>query len=119
MSRSWLLYLDDLIASAQKIGRLTAGYTIEQFVADEAAFDAVLFNLQVIGEAIKKLPSEVRALLPEADRRGPARLRDLIAHHYFAVDPHIIWEVANRHVPALLNHAPALRDQGEDPSAGH
>ena len=51
MSRSWLLYLDDLIASAEKIGRLTTGRTIEQFVSDEAAFDAVLFNLQVIGEA--------------------------------------------------------------------
>ena len=77
VSRSWLLYLDDLIASAEKIGRLTAGHTITQFVADEAAFDAVLFNLQVIGEAIKKLPANARALLPEADRSGPARLRDL------------------------------------------
>ena len=72
VSRSWLLYLDDLIASAEKIGRLTAGHTITQFVADEAAFDAVLVNLQVIGEAIKKLPANARALLPEADRSGPA-----------------------------------------------
>ena len=115
VSRSWLLYLDDLIASAEKIGRLTAGHTITQFVADEAAFDAVLFNLQVIGEAIKKLPANARALLPEADRSGPARLRDLIAHHYFALDPDIIWEVANRHVPALLSHALALRDKDADP----
>jgi uncharacterized protein with HEPN domain len=118
VSRSWLLYLDDLIASAEKIGRLTAGHTIDQFVADEAAFDAVLFNLQVIGEAIKKLPADARAVLPEADRSGPARLRDLIAHHYFALDPDIIWEVANRHVPALLNHALALRGQCADPSMG-
>lgn len=116
VSRSWLLYLDDLIASAEKISRLTAGHTITQFVADEAAFDAVLFNLQVIGEAIKKLPANARALLPEADRSGPARLRDLIAHHYFALDPDIIWEVANRHVPALLSHALALRDKDADPS---
>ena len=79
VSRSWLLYLDDLIASAQKIGRLTAGRTIEKFVADEAAFDAVLFNLQVIGEAIEKLPADARTSLPQADRSGPARLRDLIA----------------------------------------
>ncbi len=118
MSRSWLLYLDDLIASAERIGRLTVGRSIEQFVADEAAFDAVLFNLQVIGEAIKKLPADALASFPDADRRGPARLRDLIAHHYFALDPDIIWEVANRHVPALLNHALALRGSDADPSAG-
>jgi uncharacterized protein with HEPN domain len=115
VSRSWLLYLDDLIASAEKIGRLTSGHTIGQFVADEAAFDAVLFNLQVIGEAIKKLPANARTQLPEADRSGPARLRDLIAHHYFSLDPDIIWEVANRHVPALLHSALTLRDQGADP----
>ncbi|MBE2242193.1 MAG: DUF86 domain-containing protein [Burkholderiaceae bacterium] len=112
------MYLDDLIASAERIGRLTVGRSIEQFVADEAAFDAVLFNLQVIGEAIKKLPAEAQALLPQADRRGPARLRDLIAHHYFALDTDIVWEVANRHVPALLKHALVLRGADAGPSAG-
>ncbi len=79
--------------------------------ADEAAFDAVLFNLSVIGEAVKRLPDDVRAELPEAQRSAPARLRDLIAHHYFAIDPDIIWEVANRHVPVLLTHALALRER--------
>lgn len=78
VSRSWLLYLDDLIASAEKIGRLTARRTVEQFVADEAAFDAVLFNLQVIGEAVKKLPADARALLPEADRCGPTAAGRLV-----------------------------------------
>ncbi len=53
MSRSWLLYLDDLIESAEKIGRLVADRTYSTFTSDEAVFDAVLFNLQVIGEAIK------------------------------------------------------------------
>lgn len=100
MSRSWLLYLDDMIASAQKIGRLVTGRTPEQFVADEAAFDAVLFNLQVIGEGMKNLPDDVRASLPDTQRSAPARLRDLIAHRYFAPGPDIIWEVANRHTPA-------------------
>jgi uncharacterized protein with HEPN domain len=89
---------------------VTSGHTIEQFVADEAAFDAVLFNLQVIGEAIKKLPLNARASLPEADRSGPVRLRDLIAHHYFALDPDIIWEVANRHVQ---RHVDAARPRAE------
>lgn len=117
MSRDWLLYLDDLIASAQKIGRLTAGRTVGQFVTDEAAFDAVLFNLQVIGEAVKKLPDNARAALPQADRTGPARLRDLIAHHDFAIDPDIIWEVATLHVPTLLNQALALRARAEGDSA--
>ena len=67
------------------------------------------------------MPEHAISSLPEADRSGPVRLRDLIAHRHFALDPDIIWEVANRHVPALLNHALALRahtvDQDTDPSA--
>ncbi len=116
MSRSWLLYLDDLIAAGEKIGRLTSGHDGISFAADEAVFDAVLFNLLVIGEAVKKLPVEAVARLSEPHRVGPARLRDLIAHHYFAVDPDIVWDVATHHVPTLLQEARALRDA--EPTAG-
>ncbi|MBX9717162.1 MAG: DUF86 domain-containing protein [Burkholderiaceae bacterium] len=116
MSRSWLLYLDDLIASAEKIERMTSGRNFEQFVAEEAIFDAVLFNLQVIGEAVKKLPDEARVLFTDAHRSAPARLRDLIAHHYFALDPDIVWEVARRHIPALLGEARVLRLRIDGPS---
>ncbi|MBI5619238.1 MAG: DUF86 domain-containing protein [Gammaproteobacteria bacterium] len=113
MSRSWLLYLDDLIASAEKIGRMVSGRTLDSFNADEAVFDAVLFNLQVIGEAAEKLPDEVRATMPEAGGSGPARMRDLIAHHYFAVDAEMIWEVATVHVPRLLAEAREIRSKAD------
>lgn len=109
MSRSWLLYLDDLIASAEMIGRMTTGRSFDSFQADESIFDAVLFNLQIIGEAIKKFPDNARAWLTEVHRSAPARSRDLIAHHYFALDPDIVWEFAHRHIPALLDEACALR----------
>jgi uncharacterized protein with HEPN domain len=118
VSRDWLLYLDDLIASAQKIGRLTEKRSLPEFVQDEAAFDAVLFNLQIIGESIKRLPETRRMQLPPEHRAGPARLRDLIAHHYFSLDAEIIWEVATHHVPGLLGHALALRSEAEGKAAG-
>jgi uncharacterized protein with HEPN domain len=113
VSRSWLLYLDDLIESGEKIARFVRGRNPETFSDDEAVFDAVLFNLQVIGEAIKKLPDDVRESVPGIAGAGPARLRDLIAHHYFAIDPEIIWGVATDHVPRLLVAARALRDLEE------
>lgn len=118
MSRRWLLYLDDLIASAEKISRFVSGRTIDLLRADEALFDAVLFNLQVIGEAIKKIPEEIRSSEPALAGSGPARLRDLIAHHYFAVDPEIIWGVATEHVPDLLAAARAIRAR-EDQEPGN
>lgn len=58
VSRDWLLYLDDVIDSAEKIQRFVRTATLDKFLADELLFDAVLYNLQVIGEAVKKLPDE-------------------------------------------------------------
>ena len=113
MLRDWLLFLDDLIASGQKIGRLTRGLNAEQLAANEAAFDAVLFNLQVIGEAVKAFPPEVLVGLSAEHRSAPARLRDLIAHHYFTLDPDIIWDVAVHHVPSLLAEALNLRSAAD------
>lgn len=111
MSRSWLLYLDDLIASAEKIGRLVSGRGPVSFGSEEATLDAVLFNLQIIGEAVKRIPAERRLELSPQHQAGPARLRDLIAHHYFAVDVDLIWDVATHHVPALLDEARAMRSR--------
>jgi uncharacterized protein with HEPN domain len=113
VSRDWLLYLDDLIASAEKIERYVAERSASLGAGDEALFDAVLFNLQVIGEAVNRLPADALAQLPEAADARPARLRDLIAHRYFALDPEIIWDAARNHVPELLQQARALRDRSD------
>ena len=98
--------------------RYIAGKTLRSFVADETVFDAVLFNLQVIGESVKKLPDDARLVIPEEDMAGPARLRDLIAHRYFALDAEIIWEVATTHVPRLLIYARELRDKVDSDGPG-
>jgi uncharacterized protein with HEPN domain len=118
MSRDWLLYLDDLIESAEKIERFVKGQDLASFSSNEAIFDAVLFNLQVIGIAAKKLPPAVRTRFVERDLSGPARLRDLIAHHYFALDAEIIWEAATDHLPRLLAQARALREAFDAPEGG-
>lgn len=113
MSRSGLLFLDDLIGSAEKIERLTGDIDAATFATHEAVLDAVLFNLQVIGESIKSFPEEARVQLSERHRSAPARLRDLIAHRYFALDPDIIWDVVRNHLPSLRQEATALRSRIE------
>jgi uncharacterized protein with HEPN domain len=65
----------------------------------------------VIGEAVKNLPEFARSSFSEENTSAPARLRDLIAHHYFALDAEIIWDVITNHVPRLLTEARALRDR--------
>ena len=106
MSRDWRLYRDDLIEAAEKIGRFIAGSNASSLRRDEARFDAVLFNLQVIGEAAKRLADS--GVGDDIDWSSPARMRDIISHHYFAVDADLVWEIASVHVPALLTRVRKL-----------
>ena len=120
MSRDWQLFLDDIIEHGERIGRLLQGHTFESFCADESAFQAVLFSLLIIGEAAKNVPDDVRAASPAVNWAGAAGMRDIIVHRYFGLDPEIIWDAAQGHVPRLLDSARRLQDQagGEDKGPG-
>ncbi len=62
----------------------------------------MLYNLQVLGEAAKKIPDEIRQRYPEVDWRGVAGLRDVLSHAYFALDNATPWKIVSADVPRLL-----------------
>lgn len=90
MSRDYKVYLDDIVAAINKIAMYTDGVTEEQFFNDTKTYDAVVRNLEIIGEAAKKIPDDVRKKYPRIEWRKAAGLRDLLIHEYFAVDTDII-----------------------------
>jgi uncharacterized protein with HEPN domain len=102
MSRDWRLSLDDVRTSAERVQRYIQGLNVEQFVQDEKTFDAVIRNLEIIGEAIKNIPQAKREHCPDVDWRGLMGLRDIISHKYFGLDEGILWDVARNEVPLLL-----------------
>ncbi len=116
MSRDPLLYLDDIAQAAEKIDRSVRKLSFDAFCEDSVIFDAVLFNLQVIGEASKKLPDNMKVAMPEVEWSSAAQFRDIIAHHYFALDAQIVWDVVCNRIPEIRNAARALlaRLDGED-----
>lgn len=75
MSRSLRLYFEDILNSCHKVLRYTKGMNYEQFFEDELRFDAVLRNLQIIGEAIKQVPTETRNLYPAVEWRKNSRFK--------------------------------------------
>jgi len=75
---------------------------IEDFLADERTFDAVMRNLQIIGEATKNVPLEIRNRYPEVEWRKIAGLRDVLAHAYFSLENEILWDIIQNKVPPLL-----------------
>jgi uncharacterized protein with HEPN domain len=102
VSRNALLFLEDIEKSCDRIIRYTEGLPRDRVFADELRFDGVLFNLHVLGEAVKKLPSDLRERYPDVAWREIAGLRDFVAHAYFALDLDILWDAIQRDVPALL-----------------
>ena len=102
MSRDILLFLEDIERSCVKIVENTTGVDRDAALADALSFDGLLFNLYVIGEAVKRLPQELRQEHSDIAWREIAGLRDILAHAYFALDLDIIWDAIQRDVPALL-----------------
>jgi uncharacterized protein with HEPN domain len=83
-------------------------------VQNELVYDAVLRNLEVLGEAAKKVPEDVRNRYPWVEWRAIAGLRDVLAHAYFALDDATLWDIVAQKVPAL---AEALRQILEEEDA--
>lgn len=110
--RDALLVLHDIRDAADAITGLVAGMTFERFAADRAVHDAVLYNLLVIGEAVKHLPADLTAAWPAVAWRSSARMRDRLVHGYFHVSTAIVWETVERDLPGLREAVSSML--GED-----
>jgi len=74
--------------------------------------DAVIRNFEVIGEAIKNLPDDVKARYPGVEWKQTAGLRDVIAHGYFHIDFEVIWEIVTDRIPGFKKDiAKILREE--------
>lgn len=98
MPRDIRVYLEDILEAIAKIERF---YGYDDFLSQIALHDAILFNLQIIGEAVKQLPGEIRDEYPEVEWWKIAGLRDLIVHQYFNISDEIIEDIIENHLPFL------------------
>ncbi|MGH7409937.1 MAG: HepT-like ribonuclease domain-containing protein [Candidatus Methylomirabilis sp.] len=101
MPRDYRVYLEDILEAIGKITRYTAGLSLKTFSEDSKTLDAVVRNLEVVGEAIKNVPDGVRLRYPAVDWRRIAGLRDILVHEYFGIDVQIIWDIVTSKLPDL------------------
>ncbi len=93
-NRDWRLYAEEIIEACGKVRRYIAGMTFEAFVADERTRDAVIRNIEIIGEAAKGIPDNIAAGAPEIPWRNVRGMRDVLAHGYFGTSTQIVWTTA-------------------------
>ena len=93
MPRDYKLYLRDLLEASERIQEYTKNMSLNDFERSNITIDAVVHNLEVIGEAARKLPLEIKARSPEIEWPKIVALRNILAHEYFGVNTQIVWDV--------------------------
>ena|SRR5215208_4610267 len=95
------LLVEDMLAAIAKVERYTSAMEQEMFRQDEKTVDAVVRNLEILGEAARQMPADFASHHPEVPWRQIAGLRNRIVHDYFGLDLEMIWQVVSHDLPPL------------------
>ena len=101
-NRLYTEYLQDMLDNAKRILFFTNGMSGDDFLRDEKTFFAVVRALEIIGEAAKQIPSEVRDRHPNVPWRKLTGTRDKLIHHYFGINLAVVWETITEDIPVLV-----------------
>ena len=101
-------YLSDIREAMQRILMYTADLTSQQFMEDIKTQDAVVRNLEVIGEATKNLSANLRKSHPDVPWKDLMGMRDKMIHHYFGINYEIVWTIAKDELASLLPYIESI-----------
>lgn len=111
------ILIGDMLEAVKRIQAYTEGMSFDDFMQDRKTADAVLPNLQVLGEAANRVPEEVREQANDIEWQRIIRSRHIVVHHYFGIDYEIVWRIVEVHLPPLHASLEVLADQWSAPDS--
>ncbi|MFP4395213.1 MAG: DUF86 domain-containing protein [Anaerolineales bacterium] len=107
----WKMRIEDILESIRRIQRYTSGLTFGSFKADQKTIDAVIRNLEIVGEAARHVPDEItdrHNQLPWEEMRG---MRNVLIHEYFGVSIGILWHTITHNLPPLVEQLEGILEE--------
>lgn len=101
MKREYKLFIKDIMESIERIEEFVRGMNFDEFVQDDKTASAVVWKIEIIGEATKNVPKHIRHKYKDVPWRDMAKIRDKIIHFYFGVDYEIVWKVIKEKLPGI------------------
>jgi uncharacterized protein with HEPN domain len=101
--RYFRLYCTDILDSGSAIIEYVKDLTYEGFHADRKTYSAVIREFEIIGEAVGKLPEELKRRRPDIEWQDIKDFRNLLSHEYFGVDLEIVWKIIKDDLPLLMD----------------
>lgn len=95
-------YLYDIQDAIVQIQKYVEGQSFEQFLSDRKTQDAVVRNLEIIGEAAKHISQPLKQRHPEIPWKSMAGVRDRLVHDYFGINYEIVWKIIKEELPTLI-----------------
>lgn len=111
-------FVNDIREAIQRITSYLSGMSYEAFVKDLKTQDAVIRNIEIIGEAAKGVSEELRADNPHIPWKSMAAMRDRLIHHYFGINLDIVWQVVSQELPELAPELENLVAEGNTEENG-
>lgn len=99
--REWKLYLEDILESMSLVKQYVENMDIDDFRKDRKTTDAVIRNLEIIGEAAKFIPDDIKIKYQEVDWKGIIGFRNRATHVYFTISLDVVWHIIKNELPVL------------------